>query len=179
MGFPNLNNRNYPLGVRDLFKQYSNNINDEGGGDPTEEESEEVNSAGESKYTYIGGNTTNAKQENTIQDIWDNSITNPEDFNLSCGTTRVYSEPSENSENSETFKEKSIEISTNKNEIRKTFIYTDDTINSQKETKKVSHHKDIVSKQVNSLKRSETFFYVVIAFIILFTILLGFLLWMR
>tara|TARA_Y100000389_G_scaffold169865_1_gene176497 strand:- start:112 stop:534 length:423 start_codon:yes stop_codon:yes gene_type:complete len=127
------------------------------------------------KYTYIGDNTTNAKQENTIQDIWDNSITNSQDFNLSCGAMKVYSQP----EDSETFNDKPLEIANNKNEIRKTFIYTEDTINSQKETKKVSHHKDIVSKQVHSLKRSKTLFYIVIIFIIIFTILLGFLFWMR
>jgi hypothetical protein len=131
----------------------------------------------ESKYTYIGGNTTNTKQEDTIQDIWDNSITNPHDFNLSCGATKVYSDSQP--EVPEKFNAKSLEIANNKNEIRKTFIYTDDAINSQKETKNVSRHKDIVSKQVHSLKRSETFFYVVIAFIILFSILLGFLFRMR
>jgi len=153
------------------------------------DEVEEVGGGGENKYTYIDGNTTNAKQENTIQDIWDNSITNPEDFNLKCGAMRVYSssdsqpadsEDSEDSEeSSEKFKEKLLEITNNKNEIRKTFIYTDDVINSQKETKNVSHQKDIVSKQVHSLKKSETFFYVVIAFIGLFSILLGILFRMR
>jgi hypothetical protein len=133
----------------------------------------------ENKYTYIvGNNTGDAKQENTIQDIWDNSITNSQDFNLSCGAMKVYSQP-EVPEDSEKFNDKPLEIANNKNEIRKTLIYTEDTINSQKETKKVSHYKDIVSNQVHSLKKSKTLFYIVIAFIILFSILLVFLFWMR
>ena len=70
----------------------------------------------ENKYTYIGGNTTNAKQENTIQDIWDNSITNSQDFNLSCGAMKVYSGDPEDSEK---FNTKSLEIAKNKNEIRR------------------------------------------------------------
>ena len=128
----------------------------------------------ESKYDYY--TTTNAKQENTIQDIWDNSITNSQDFNLNCGAMKVYSSPDSESK---IFKEKSIGTSNNENEIRKTFIYTGYAIKSQKETKKVSHYKDIVSKQVHSLKRSKTLFYIVIAFITLFSILLVFLFWMR
>lgn len=109
--------------------------------------------------------------ENVFQELVPSGSTIPEEKPITDEYILSYCGNINNYYISKTFDNKKPNISNDKDEIRKVLLYTEDAIRSKKESKNVSHYKNIVSEKAKLLGRNETLYYFLISLTILCSLL--------